>query len=270
MKPSSFHATISVNSRKMKPYELFLWLACVALESLLLVRGWVSEWFRKYPFFFAYLACVFIQDIFFLMIYLFHFKYYAPIYWYGEFFSLVIGCCVAWEIFRLVLGRYPGAGRMARNMLVVALIMVLTKSLGDAWNGSVPWPGTAIELERNLRAIQALSLIVLASLSAYYEIPIGRNVKGIFIGYGLFVATSVMTLTLRASLGETFQGAWIFLQPFCYAAVLSLWSAALWKYERGPLLEGQPKIEEDYQSVARVTRKGLHQARAFLCKAMRP
>jgi len=213
---------------------------------------------------------VFTQDVFLLVIYLFKFKYYRSLYWYGEFISIAIGCGVSWEIFRLVLGRYPGAGRMARNVLLFVIIMVCTKGLANAWNGAVAWPGTAIELERNLRAIQALSLIVLAVLSSHYAIPMVRNVKGIFVGYALFIATSVMTLTLRASLGTTFRTAWEFFQPFCYAAVLGIWCTALWSYERGPQLETQSKIEADYQSIVLVTRKGLSQARALLGKAMRP
>ncbi len=258
------------NLEDMVASELVLWFASVALEGLLLVRGWTSGWFRKYPVFFAYLACVFIQDIVFLMIYFFHFQYYSSVYWYGECISLVMGCGVTWEIFHLVLGRFPGVGRMARNVLLFALIMVFTKVLDGAWNGSVLWPSTAIELERNLRAMQALALIVLAGLSAYYRIPIVRNVKGIFGGYAMFVATSVLTLTLRASLGKTFQTSWVFLQPFCYTAVLAIWCAALWKYDRSTALETQAKIEEDYQSLTRATRNGLVQVRAFLGKAMRP
>src|SRR5579863_9198816 len=182
----------------MKSYTLILWLACMALEGVILVRALVTEWFKKYPFFFAYLACVFIQDVFLLSVYLFNFKYYTPLYWYAEFFSLAIGCAVSWEIFRLVLGRYPGAGRMARNVLLLALIIAITKALGNALSGGLSWPSTAVELERNLRAVQAVSLSVLALLSVCYVVPIGRNVKGILMGYGLFIATSVVTLALRA------------------------------------------------------------------------
>jgi hypothetical protein len=255
----------------MKPLVLWsVWVLGVALESLLLVRAVASPWWRSYPFFFAYLASVFVQEVSLLVIFLVKFKYYASFYWYGEFISLFIGCGVSWEIFRLVLGRFPGAGRMARNVLLFALIMVCTKCGVDAWNGSAPLPGTAIELERNLRAIQAVSLIVLAVFATYYAIPMGRNIKGIFVGYGLFIGTSVMTLTLLASLGETFQTVWVFLQPFCYAAVLGIWCTALWKYEDGRQLESQAKIEDDYQSLVLVARKGLLQARTFLSKGIRP
>jgi hypothetical protein len=98
----------------------------------------------------------------------------------------------------------------------------------------------------------------------------GRNVKGIFTGYGLFIATSVVTLTLRASLGNAFQSAWVFLQPLCYTAVLGIWCRSLWNYAPVPAPQLRPKIEEDYQSLALMTRKGLLQARAFLGKSMRP
>lgn len=267
-----FHATISGEiSLEMKASELILWCASIALESLVLARGWMTGWFKEYVFFFAYVACVLIQDIVFLIIYLFRFRYYSTVYWCGEFFSLVIGCGVAWEIFHLVLARFPGVGRMVRNVLLFCLIMVFIKALYDRWNGGVLWPSTAIELERNLRAIQALSLTVLAGLSVYYRIPITRNVKGIFSGYGLFVATSVVTLTLRASFGKTFHTSWVFLQPFCYTAVLGIWCATLWKYEPADAVsEPLPKIEEDYQSLAQLTKDGLIQARVFLGKAMRP
>jgi len=90
-----------------------------------------SGWFKKYPFFFAYVMSVFLQDVFFLAVYQFRFRDYTPFYWWAEFFSVLIGCAVSWEIFRLVLGRYPGAGRMARNVLIFALIMVIVKGLAE-------------------------------------------------------------------------------------------------------------------------------------------
>jgi len=261
-----FHAIHMTSSHAM----LFLWLTGIGLESLLVVRALASGWFKKYPFFFAYVMSVFLQDVFFLAVYRFRFRDYTPFYWWAEFFSVLIGCAVSWEIFRLVLGRYPGAGRMARNVLLFALIMVIVKGLAESLRGEISWPSTAVELERNLRVIQAVSLIVLAMLSFYYVIPLGRNVKGIFAGYGLFIATIVLVLTLRASVGNTFQASWVFLQPLCYTAVLVLWCQSLWRYEPATALESQSSIEEDYRSLALATQKGLHQTRAFLGKSMRP
>ena len=254
----------------MNSQSLALWLVGPALEIVILARALVIGWFRTCPFFFGYIANVFFQDIFFLVVYIFKFKYYAPIYWYGEFFSLLLGCAVAWEIFRLVLGPYPGAGRMARNVLLFVLIMTLSKGLVGTWNGDAPWAVTLVELERNLRAIQAVSLIVLALFIAYYRVPLSRHAKGIFVGYGIFVATLVLTLTLRTSIGHAFQATWEFVQPVSYVLALGIWCRWLWGEERSPVVGSQARIEEDYQSLALVTRKGLREAREFLGRTMRP
>src|SRR5205085_6537918 len=80
---------------------LFPYTTLFRSESLLLVRAVASPWLRRYPFFFAYASSVFIQEVFLLVIYLFKFKYYASFYWYGEFTSVLLGCGVSWEIFRL-------------------------------------------------------------------------------------------------------------------------------------------------------------------------
>ncbi len=181
-----------------------------------------------------------------------------------------MGCGVTWEIFRLILGRYPGAGRMARNVLAFVLIMALSKGLVGTWNSNGSWGFALLELERNLRAIQALALIVLVLLVAHYHIPFGGYARGVLAGYGLFVATFVVALTLRASIGQTFQTAWVYIQPLCYAASLGIWCVSLWVEEGSLVEESQPKIEEDYKSIALLTRKGLLQAREFLGKAARP
>lgn len=273
MRPSPFRVTICFNTIHMKSSHallLLLWLAGIALESLLVMRALASGWFKKYPFFFIYLTSVFLQDLFFLAVYNFNFRYYTPLYWGGEFFSVLMGCAVSWEIFHLVLARYPGAGRMARNVLLWALIMAIIKGLTELWTGETSWPSTAVELERNLRAIQAVSLIILTVLCFYYVVPIARNMKGIFAGYGLFIATSVLALTLRASLADAFQVFWVFLQPLCYLAVLAFWCRSLWRYEPAPPLELESRIEEDYRSLALATRNGLLRTRAFLSKGMRP
>ena len=255
---------------EMKFYVLSLWLAGVLLESLLLQRAWFCAWFKKYPVFFSYLLCVFLQDVFFLVVYLLRFEHYETIYWYGEFFSILLGAGVTYEIFNLILGRYPGAGRMARHVLLVLVIIGLTKPLADAQARGWAWSMTAVELERNLRAVQALSLLVLALLVGYYRIPMGRNTRGIFLGYGMFIANSVVTLSFRYSIGRTFQNAWLILQPLWYLLALVTWCALLWTYEPMPVVESQPRIEEDYRSLAAATRKGVLHARTLWGKALRP
>jgi len=251
--------------------SLAVWLTTLVLETLVLFRALRGEILSKYVLFYVYLAAVFLQSFCLLIIYLARSSYYASLYWSAEFVSVVLGCGVVWEIYRGALGRFPGAARMARNMLFFILLIVISKILANIWN-STDWrpAGTLVEMERDLRAVQATVLIGLLLVIAFYRIPLGQNLWGMMLGYGLFVGTNVITLALRALLGDSFQAAWHYLQPLSYLAVLCIWSMALWSYKAAPVPKTQLQIEQDYQFLSATTKRGLLQVRAYLRRVLRP
>lgn len=251
--------------------SLAVWLTTLVFETLILLRALKGELLSRYALFYVYLGIVFLQSFSLLIIYLAIPKYYASLYWSAEFVSVVLGCGVVWEIYRGALGRFPGAARMARNVLLFILLMVISKVLVDAWN-SAGWrpAGTVVELERNLRAVQAIVLIGLVLVIAFYRIPLGQNLWGMMLGYGLFIGTNVITLALRALLGDAFQTAWQYLQPLSYLAVLCVWAITLWSYKTAPVPKIELQIGQDYQFLYGTTKRNLRQARAYLRRAMRP
>src|SRR5215471_6685396 len=131
----------------MSFYTLCLWLAGPVIEIVILVRAIRAKWFLNYKLFFAYVCFVLLQDISFFAIY--RSKYYALVYWWAELLSVAMGAGVTYEIFRNVLGRYPGAGRMARNVLGIVLVVTLSKNLVSSLTGSLLLPSSVIELERD-------------------------------------------------------------------------------------------------------------------------
>jgi hypothetical protein len=248
-----------------------IWWTTLVLEIVLLLRGLRGELHRKYRLFYVYMSCVFLQSFFLLIIYFVRPTYYKPFYWYAEFVSVVLGCGVVWGIYRRALCRFPGAARMARNVLFFVLIVVFSRVLANTWDGTVWWPsGTVIALERDFRAVQAVLLIGLLVVIAFYRIPLGRNLWGMMLGYGLFIGTNVIILALRVLVGDSFQTAWKYLQPLSYLAVLCAWCVTLWSYRAVPVPETEPRIEQDYQLLTLTTRKGLLHARAYLGKVIRP
>lgn len=250
-------------------FTLAVWVAGLVLEGLLLVRAILGDFLRKYPLFYLYLGWVLALSSVRLIIYLAEPAFYRPFYWYTQPLSVLVGCALVWEIYRQALGRYPGAARMARNVLFFFVLLVLSKILVNMWNGSVQWQaGTTAELERNMRTVQGILLIALILVLAHYAIPLGRNLKGMILGYGFFISTSVINLTFRVFLGDSFQKWWQYLQPIFYLAVLGVWCWALWFYQAAPLPATEPKIEGDYQLLATSTRKGLLFIRAYLRRAM--
>ncbi len=246
-----------------------LWLTALFLESVLLLRGFLGNFLKQYRFFYLYLGCVFIRDMSLMPVYYLWPKFYGYAYWYSQFFHVVVGCGVVWEAYKLALSRYPGAVRMARNVLSFIFILSISRILVKAWNSPHWIPGrTTLEQERDLRIVQLALLLGLVALFAYYAIPLGRNLKGIIYGFSLFLGTSIIHLTLRDYLGDSFQHLWQYIQPVAYLLVLTIWCAALWSYATVPEPEIEPHLEVDYQALVRATRKHLSSARTFLARTI--
>ena len=160
---------------------------------------------------------------------------------------------------------------MARNVLAFLFILAFTRIFVKAWNSPNWIPGrTTLETERDLRIVQLALLIGLVGLFASYAIPLGRNLKGIIYGYGLFTATSVAHLTLRDYLGDGFQRAWQYIQPICYLVVLVVWCLTLWSYAPIPQPTNEPRLEADYESLVAATKRKVRSARSYVLRAMRP
>jgi hypothetical protein len=251
--------------------SLTIWMIGLILMAVQLARACTKKLIAKYPLFYIYLSCVLATSSCLLLIYLAKPRSYGAVYWYVEFLGASVGCAVVWEIYRVALRRFPGAARMARNVLVFLLALALSNVIADAWRGAAWWPvGTVVELERDLRGVQGAALIGLIAVIAFYRIPLGANLWGMTLGYGLLVSSNMITLTLRAFFGARFQTAWLYLQPVSYLAVLSIWCMSLWSYKPATLPARDPRIEQDYQLLARTTSRTLLQASNYLRKALRP
>ena len=247
-----------------------LWVIALAIETCLLLRAFRGNFLKHYRIFYLYLGWVLISDLSLIPFYYVWPKFYAYAYWSNQFFSVVMGCCVVWEAYKVTLGQYPGAARMARNVLSFIFILAITRILVKAWNSPNWIPGkTTLELERDLRIVQLALLIGLVALFASYAIPLGRNLKGIIYGYGLVTATSVAHLTLRDYFGDSFERAWEYMQPICYVCVLLVWCSTLWSYAPIPQPAAEPRLEADYESLVAATKKTVRSARSYVLKAMR-
>ncbi len=265
----SIHGKIPGIRKRLRMFSTTLWLTALALESVLLLRAFLGNFLKHYRFFYLYLGCVFIRDMSLLPVYYLWPKFYPYAYWYSQFFHVAVGCGVVWEAYKLALSRYPGAARMARNVLSLIFIFSISRILVNVWNNPNWIPGRSfLEPERDLRIVQLTLLIGLVALFAYYAIPLGRNLKGIIYGFSIFIGTSVIQLTLRVYLGDSFEHLWEYLQPMAYLLVLVIWCITLWSYATVPEPEMEPNLEVDYESLVRATRKQLSSARTYLSRTI--
>src|SRR2546421_4518491 len=191
-----------------------IWWGCIALETLLLTRGFRGRLLGRYPVFYTYIFFVCSQSLIRFSIYQSRPQLYPPIYWVTEYLGVFIGCGVVFEIYRVGLSAYPGTARMARNLLAFVFVLAFTRVLVETWNDPHWWSmATNLELEGVLRTVQAVGLGALVLLFLSYSIPFGRKLRGVLLGYGLFLWAGQNLVPLASCLGERLSRTLFLLQP---------------------------------------------------------
>jgi hypothetical protein len=248
-----------------------IWWSGIALETLLLLRGFRGRLLARYPVFYAYITFVWLQSLLRFSIYHWRPQLYVPVYWITQALGVLIGCAVVFEVYRVGLRAYPGTARMARNVLAFVFVMALTKAIVDTWNNPHwLWMLLNVDVERSLRIVQSFAILALVLLFLSYSIPFGRNLRGILLGYGLFVAASVIQLTFVTNGDSRFNTFWSYVSPGSYFAVLGVWAVHLWSYRANPEPKKSVELEAQYQRLAAATSHRLREARGYLEKAVRP
>lgn len=248
-----------------------LWWAGNALLTLLLVRSVLGRFFTKYLVFYFYLSYVLLESLLSFYVYVFNPGAYQGFYWNTQFLSVALGYCVIWEIYTQALAEYAGVARMARCLLSVIFVVVLAKVLVNTVSGSA-WSlaETTAQLERNLRSIQAFLLVGILGLLVYYAIPVGRNLRGMILGYGLFIGTRMINLTVQSYLLEEFHLWSEYVQPMAYFVTLLIWCVTFWSYHPNPEPKTEIKLERDCELFAAQTAKAIGRARSYLVRTVRP
>ena len=248
--------------------QVIFWIS-FALESAILLRGLQAKLLGRFSLFYGYLAYVLLISS--VEYFTYSMSLYEPVYWAFEFSSALIGCAIIFELYRQSLRPYPLLASMANKVMLFVVALVVARVLaGITWAASQDWQATARLLERDLRITQAIFLCGLLLLVVYYSVAMGRNLKGLTIGYGLFLALSIAALTLRAIVGDSFHSTLMTLEPASYDAVLCVWLASLWV--KDPVTERSPstKLDQDYAQLVAATRKRLAQTEERLIRIIRP
>jgi hypothetical protein len=272
--PNSCYYLASGGGSKLTLNEMVtqaIWWAAICLEAVLFIRGLRAKLVFRYPVFYLYIVFVLFDDLLRFYIYRWHPAIYPQTFWITDFFGLVIGSGVLFEIYRSGLSAYPGTARMARNLLLLVFTVAFAKVLVSMSYGSLWWPAeTTAELERNLRIVQASALIALVALFLLYAIPCGRNLKGILSGYSLYVAVSLVQLTLVSHFGNSIQRLWSYVNAMSYLIALCIWTRALWSHEMSTETSPGSPLEYDYEALTAATHLRLQETRARLGRAVRP
>jgi hypothetical protein len=251
------------------PIYVLWWLGelLLLLQISLAIRG---RFLSKYPVFYAYVCYLLLQGLFGLYVYTFRSHEYKAFYWAMQFLSVAGGYCLMWEAYDQVFKGYVGTAKMARLLVNGVFLSVAGKFLiGLPARHLMTFPVHIIIFERDLRAVQGALLVILVALIAYYRIPLGRNLRGLIMGYGFAIATGMILLTLRSYIGQNFLFWWQHLQQTCTVVTLLIWCVTLRSYHPNPKPEAEIEIERDYEVLSAQTAMAVAKARGYLLRTVR-
>jgi len=247
--------------------QMFGWCS-QGLLVLLLLSAFRARFLKTYPLLYLYVAGWFLAGILRFYFFISQSDEYSPFYWYTQFLLVAGGYAVVWQIYSHTLRGYPGTAKMARVLVSSVYAVVLIEVFFYILAGQAErLTGSIIRLERNFQGVQAVLLILFATLVWYYGIPLGRNVQGLLLGYGLLVGARLVTLTLRSVLGTAFYSWWYYSEPICILATLLIWSVAFRSYCPNPAPEYEVELERDYEMATQRTLDALGKARGYLARA---
>jgi hypothetical protein len=240
------------------------------LLFILLMIGFRRKLLTIYPMFYSYLGAVVLSDVIRFGVRNYYGHYYLPIYWYTQFFSVAFGFGILWEMYGVIFRDFPGTARMAKFLVSMALGMVLLNTLIQIAAAQSAGLSSVVNVEKNMRLVQAVLLALGIALVMYYEIPLGMNASGILYGYGALVIAGILLLSLREHLGPSFYPWWVSGQTLSSRASLAVWLFTLHSYRPAPAIAASPAMIEDYYRLVRNTERSLAKIRSSLAKAIQP
>lgn len=249
---------------------MVVWWIAMFLEGAILCRSLFAKMASKYPLFYTYLAVVLVIDVARYIVLTSHPASWAVFYWSTQLVSVLVGYGVILEVLKHALDPYRGAERFGTYLVLG--VFALTFAFVAFRSATRPnWSpaATTVELERDLRAVQVLVLMAILAVIFYFRIAIGRNLKGIVLGYGFFIGINVTNLAFRSYFGSGYHPVWEFVKSYSYFASLIVWTVALWSYQPNPGIDSQPRSGSGYDDLASGTRGALDSMRSNLGRAAR-
>lgn len=208
----------------MSLVDYFIALSGLALEFLILWRAVRAQLWQRYPFFYVYVASLFLVTLstFFLMA--LRWPNNAVLYWWTNAVLSVTRYLAVWEVFRQT---FPSKSviRQVGGLVLVVFLTTLAATLAGSQSAGLVFA----DLERKSSLAQAAAIALALLLARYYGVSLGGNVWGMAFGLGLYVSISIIHFSLL-ELTKTFFQYWRYVLHLTSLATLGIWLWALWDY----------------------------------------
>ena len=241
-----------------------LWSITLGLQALLITAAVYRGLFRKYLGFYTYLTATILVSAARFYVRSAHREAYLGFYWWTELGLVAMGFAVTFGIFNSVLRYYPGVRTMANFFATGAFMFVAAQAGIQAATGDLREViGGVMRFQRHMRFLEITLLALLTMLILYYCIPLGRNVRGLLLGYSLYLISSAVMITARGFATPSSQNLIETVRQFSGIVTALIWVTMLWRFDPSPVPVNN-ELEQDYAFAAARTRTAIAHARSRL------
>ena len=222
--------------------------SAILLESLLLWRLSKHGLASRYPHLTVFVLYRLLGDAILFPINRYKPDWFPVAYWRLETITLTLQFLVNWEFFRGVFPRRSTLHEIAWKMLLTVELAALPAIVWLSWNQTSSAPYSYLyfspAIEQYFCLAQAVLLLTPASVAMYYRVSLGRNLRGLCLGFGIYLLVrSLNFASLQAFRG--FAPYWRLLTPTTFIMMIAAWLWAFWDYAPAP---EQPTLDDAQHS----------------------
>lgn len=212
----------------------------VLVEGLLVWRLAKNGMFSRYPYLTAFvlynLGCTLLLVGIIVLLPM----WFASSDRAAELLSTFLRLLVIWEIMRNIFSPNSTARDFALKFLtwagVIILPILVVLCRRQASLSRFRYTLIPPAFEQYFTLSQALVLSGIALIAGYYGIQMGRNIRGLTVGFGIYLLAYATNFLALQAVGS-FLRYWQFLSPVFYIGLLLVWLWAFWDYAPNPDLK---------------------------------
>ncbi len=225
------------STRFMRPFLYAFPCSAVVLFCLLIWRLAKRRLWFYYPYVSIFIVYRFLADVALFPIVRYRPDWFAAAYWRLETITLAMQFLINWEFFRGLFSQPSTTRRLARRLLLTVELGILPAILVLSWSQASLFQDLHLPLspvvEQYLCLVQASLLLIPAAVAWYYRIPLGRNLRGLSLGFGVYLLVRAVNFaSLQAFHG--FALYWRMLTPMTFIIMIAVWLWAFWEYAGTP------------------------------------
>lgn len=202
----------------------------VALEAFLLLHQFVKGLWRRYPFFTVFLLFILLRDVGLFAVSWWKPEWFVQFFWRTETVSAFSRFFINWEFIRTVFPKHSKLHTVAWKCLCAVGVFALP------WIALLTWGQVSSafyilrfpSFEQYLSLCQAILLLAPAFVAFYYRLGIGRHMRGMGLGFGIYVSVCAANFA-GFSAFPRFYSVGRFIPPVASVLMFVIW---LWAFSQ--------------------------------------